>query len=647
MAPTVADYGTWKSPIAAEKLASDSTAIQELVVNEFTGATYYLESRAAEGGRNCIVEYGFGTLKDLLPKKYNARTKVHEYGGGALAIRPDGVLIFTDANTLGVFSLDPTRRKIESLIEANEALRYAGFDCCPIAPEWIVAIREDHRTSPVLNCLVAINTRTKCSKIIVEGADFYFNPKFSPDGKTVSWIQLDFPDMPWTGTHLYTASWDDGSISDAKHIAGKARVESVSQARWGPDGTLFFTSDRTGYYQLYRLQKGMSEPKRVLLKGLETSEFSNPDWMIGQCTYVPLSPEKLVAGVTKDAVTRIVIIDLRTEAYVYRDWPNMSPPVDCMKRKSDTSFVMVGRTPTSLQSLYVYDIKWAQWRSTISIQSGYPSSLFSKAQHMTFPRCFGADTTGEAYCFYLPPHNPEYTGPAGRLPPLILSVHGGPTAHSTSGLEVRMQYWTSRGFAVAQLNFIGSSGYGREFRNKLNRNWGIVDIADAASCVKYLAAQGLIDGDRVGIRGGSGGGYATLEALCDYPNVFSGGVSEYGVSDLKLLMKDTHKFESRYLQPLLFDEDATEEEQEKIFRDRSPLYHAERIVAPLLLLQGTEDHVVPPNQAMEMERIVKKNGGQVKLIFFQGEGHGFRIGRNIWRAIEEEEAWWVKQLVRK
>ncbi|RDW80973.1 hypothetical protein BP5796_05671 [Coleophoma crateriformis] len=645
MAPKVADYGTWKSPIAAEKLASQSNTIQDLVVNESTGAIYYLESRASEEGRNCIVEYANGSTKDLLPKEYNARTKVHEYGGGALAIRSDGVLIFTDANTLGVFSLDPASGNIESLIEANEGLRYAGFDFCPTSPEWIVAIREDHRTSPVLNCLVAINTRTKGSKIIVEGADFYHNPKFSPDGKTVSWIQFDFPDMPWTGTHLYTASWDDGSISGAKHIAGKARVESVSQPRWGPDGTLFFTSDQTGYYQLYRFQKGMSEPKRVSLEGLETSEFSGPDWMVGQCTYVPVSPEKLVAGVTKDAVTRMVIIDLRSEVYVYTDSPIMNPPVDCIKKKSDSSFVMVGRTPVTLQSLYVFDIESAMSQATILVESGYPSSLFSKAQHMTFPRCFGADTTGEAYCFYIPPHNPEYTGPAGQLPPLILSVHGGPTGHSSSSLEVRLQYWTSRGFAVAQLNFTGSSGYGRAFRDKLNRKWGIVDIADAASCVKYLADQGLIDGERAGIRGGSGGGYATLEALCDYPNVFSGGVSEYGVSDLKLLMKDTHKFESHYLQPLLFDEDATKEEQEKIFRDRSPLYHADRIVAPLLLLQGTEDHVVPPNQAIEMERIVKANGGEVKLIFFQGEGHGFRIGRNIWRAIEEEEAWWVKQLV--
>lgn len=319
-----------------------------------------------------------------------------------------------------------------------------------------------------------------------------------------------------------------------------------------------------------------------------------------------------------------------------------------MARISDTKLVVIGSTATAPNALYLIDIKNPSETKVLksSADLGIPTSLYSEAKHISFPRVYGDKKDGLGHALYLSPKNPEYRAPEGVLPPLVVHLHGGPTSHVAPGLSLMSQYWTSRGYAFANVNYAGSSGYGRAYRDRLNGQWGIADVADAASCVAHLVSTSLVDPSRVGITGGSAGGYGVLQALCVYPDIWAGGVSLYGISRLKALTEDTHKFESHYLFALIYDDGTSEEEKEKIYQERSPYYHADNIKAPILLLQGTEDKVVPPSQARDMERTIKDKGGDVEVVIFEGEGHGFRQGKNVKRAIEEEERWWVKTLLR-
>ena len=281
-----------------------------------------------------------------------------------------------------------------------------------------------------------------------------------------------------------------------------------------------------------------------------------------------------------------------------------------------------------------------------SAEISLPFDLLSRVQHITFPRICGPETGGESHAFYQPPQNSDYEAPPDTLPPLLVWLHGGPTAHVAPGLILVNQYWTSRGYAVANVNYTGSTGYGRAYRDRLNGKWGLADVADAASCVSYLASTKRIDPSRVGIFGQSAGGYGVLQAMCDYPDVWAGGVSLHGISGLKALAEDTHKFESRYGDRLLFEDDMNAQEREQVMRDRSPCFHAHKITAPLLLLQGSEDKVVPPDQARAMVTVIRERGGDVKLVVFEGEGHGFMQDVSIKRCIEEQEKWWAKTLLR-
>lgn len=275
-----------------------------------------------------------------------------------------------------------------------------------------------------------------------------------------------------------------------------------------------------------------------------------------------------------------------------------------------------------------------------------PVDFYSTASHISFPIVHGDEQNSQSHALYLPPKNPNYQAPPTTLPPLIISLHGGPTGHVSPGLSLPLQYFTTRGYAVASVNYSGSSGYGRTYRERLNAQWGIRDTNDITSCVSYLANTGKIDPSRVGVTGGSAGGYATLQSLCMYPDIWAGGVSLFGIADMKTMTETTHKFESHYLDALLYPKNASDAEKEKILKERSPLFHAGRIKAPVLLLQGTEDKVVPPDQASDMERIIREEGGDVKLVMMEGEGHGFRMSGNIRKATAEEEEWWVKTLLK-
>ena len=558
----VAPYGTWESPITSEMLSGQTVILSDAIADPKSGTIYYLEERPAEDGRSCIVACNGNQINDVLPKEYSARSRVHEYGGGSMAMGSDGRVIFTDLRTFGVFALSYSGTgsvKVTPLVEANAKLRFADFDMHPNYARWILAVREDHRdgedVDKIRNEIVVIDTETKQSRVVIQGADFYAHPKFSPDGKKVSWVQWNHPDMVWTGSMLYAADWTSGEVGEHVHIAGEARKESIGEPKWSPDGTLWFASDRTGFWQLYHLEGGNGNPQYLKLKGMEDADFSRPEWFLGalvnvrsernfikltisSSTFTCLTGNTIVAGYTKKASTRLLIIDKKTATYTEPDFPHLDGVFfDKVKRLSDSKFIMLGRTLISPQALYLLDTKAPALKRVIksTADPSIPTSLYSLPQHISFPRLYEREKGGQvnAHTIFTPPHNPKYKAPAGTLPPLIVSVHGGPTLHTSQRMDVITQYWSSRGYAVANLNFAGSSGYGRVFRDALNGWFGVVDSSDAISCVDYLAKQGLVDGKRASIRGASGGGYCVLQSIWMYPDVFKGAVSEYGVGSLR------------------------------------------------------------------------------------------------------------------
>ena len=358
----------------------------------------------------------------------------------------------------------------------------------------------------------------------------------------------------------------------------------------------------------------------------------------------------MAAIYTKNGTEKLIVVDINSETFTDLGLEIVSPAFygNTIRRVSDTAFVVIGSTPKNPPAIYHVDVQHS-FKLTLlktSADVDIPLDFYSTAEHISFPIVHGDERDGDSHALYLPPKNPNYHAPPSSLPPLIISLHGGPTSHVSPGLSLALQYYTSRGYALASVNYAGSSGYGRAYRERLDGKWGIRDIDDVASCVSYLASAGKIDRAHVGVTGGSAGGYGTLQSLCRYPDMWAGGVSLYGIADMKTMTETTHKFESHYLDGLLFRKGASEAEKEKVMKERSPLFHASKIKAPVLLLQGSEDKVVPPDQASDMERIIKENGGDVKLVLMEGEGHGFRLSENIKKAMLYEDDWWAKTLLK-
>ncbi|KAJ5850799.1 hypothetical protein N7455_010655 [Penicillium solitum] len=652
--PVTAPFGQWKSPISSTLLGADGVQFESIAVSN--AKVYVIEGRPKEQGRGCIVEYSGSEGRDILPAKYDARTKVHEYGGASM-IAFNGHVVFSDRETQDLHKLDPSTGHVEQITKTSTALRYACTSAIGSLSDdqtdsgWILAIEEDHSKplpSEVRNRLVAVNVKSKEIINVASGDDFYSAAQFSPDRSRICWMQWSHPDMPWTGARLYVAKWDNGQVTDVNHVSGVPKKESVSQPRWGFDNTLYFTSDCSGYWQLYRSHVDTLECQRIALHGLEEVEFSQPDWRLGNCTYVCLTPTSMIASYTKNARWSFILIDLSNDSWQDMNLPVTDTIVLADNPLSSTKIALLGSSETSFNTVFTLDIADTVKLNTLKVASELPmpSSLVSKPEHISFPRVHGKSLEGVAHAIFYPPQNPDYQPPSGALPPLIVCVHGGPTAQTGTGLSITDQYWTSRGYAVVWVNYGGSSGYGRAYRDDLNGQWGILDTADAASCVSYLASTGRIDQNGVGVRGRSAGGYIVLQALCDYPNLFAGGNSLYGIGNVKALCEDTHKFESHYAFALLFDPSADEAEKNRIFRERSPCLKADKITAPLLLLQGDEDLVVPMNQAEEMVEMMTKAGRHSKLVVFHGEGHGFRQAKSRITAVEEEEKWWKKGLLK-
>ncbi len=618
----VAPYGAWKSPITSDLIVSQSIGLGGGV---FDGDdVYWLEGRPAEAGRNVIVRRTpDGTTTDVNPAPFNARTRVHEYGGGAVLV-DYGVVIFSNFADQRLYRIAPGQAP--EAITPEAPLRYA--DCVLDAGRnRLICVREDHSEAALAEHGEAVNTiaaialdGSEAQHVLVSSNDFYATPRLSPDGKMLAWLTWRHPNMPWDGTELWIAEVQpDGTLANAALVAG-GENESVFQPAWSPDGRLYFASDRSGWWNLYRLTARGAER----LIAME-AEFGGPQWAFGISTYAFESAERIICTYTKDGIDYLASLNTSAKTLTPLKTPYTS--IGSIQAASGKALFR-GASPTHPASFVYLNLATGQQTalkraSNVEIDPGY----LSMPQSIEFP------TTGglTAYGIFYPPQNQDYAAPEGEKPPLLVLSHGGPTGATSSALSLGIQYWTSRGFAVLDVNYGGSAGYGRAYRERLNGQWGIVDVDDCANGARYLADQGLVDPARLAIRGGSAGGYTTLCALT-FRDVFHAGASHFGVSDLEGLATDTHKFESRYLDRLV----GPYPERRDLYVTRSPIHHVAHLNCPVIFFQGSEDKVVPPSQAETMVEALRAKGIPVAYLPFEGEQHGFRRAENIKRALDAE-----------
>ncbi|KAG6919675.1 hypothetical protein DXG01_002618 [Tephrocybe rancida] len=635
MSPESAPYGTWTSPITAEAITKGALPIGGVVVDPITSKVYHLEKRPSEGGRVTIIDTSSNT--ELTSGEWNVRTGVHEYGGGA-AIAHSGVIYFSHYSDGQVYRLKEGLKP--------EAVT-PDFDVHPVHTHLLVSILEDHtidEPSAIVNTLCIINTNTKTVHPLVSGADFYAAPKFSPDGTRLAWQQWSHPDMPWEGGLIYVADAiidpDVISLSNVKHVAGEALKISAAFPSWANDDTLVFTSDESGYINPWKYQNGQAVP---LFPTPVQSEFGSPGWGLQQFPYAILNDAGTMAVfiTIKDGRDGLSAVDLTGGAPpLTLDTPYVAISNIWSLSRSSRTVVFSGEkvdTGSSLVRLGFHGSSDAIQYIAIkpAVAPEFSSEFVSIPQPLSIK-----DANGDPiHVVFYPPKHPKYAGSSieGERPPCVLHAHGGPTMLMMQSLSWKVQYFTSRGWAWLDVNYGGSSGYGREYIDRLAGNWGAVDAGDCIQAAKILSSEpyNLIDPKRVVITGGSAGGYTVLAALANTTDatVFAAGTSSYGISDLFPLEAHTHKFEAKYLEKLI---GGTSAQIPDVFRDRSPLNHADKIVAPLLILQGEIDKVVPKEQAELIYESVKAKGGFVEYKLYLGEGHGWRREENIVDALERE-----------
>ncbi len=616
--PQIVDYGSWRSPITSDLIVSSSIGLGS--VAWANGNLYWLEGRPQEKGRNVLVKRNAdGTAQDVTPAGFNVRTRVHEYGGGAFLITDDETIYFTNFSDQRIY-VQKQGAEPQVLTPANQR-RYADFSL-DAAHNRLIAVSEDHDTAghEPKNDIVAIALDSGEIQVLVEGNDFYTSPRLSADGKTLAWVSWDHPDMPWDNSQLWLATIaSDGHLTDKTLIAGGTE-ESIVEPRWSPDGTLYFSSDRSGYWNFYRLVNNDIEAVYPA-----EAEFGYPHWVFGESILGFAKADTLICTYNDHGTWKLATIDAITKTLTPIAVPYSSISY---LQVSDRQVAFIGGCATLPTAIVTLDLNTGEptrikEASTLEIDPGY----LSQPQAIAFPTENGLT----AHAWYYPPMNKDFQAPAQAAPPLLVKSHGGPTAMASASLNLRIQYWTSRGFAFVDVNYGGSSGYGREYHQRLDGNWGIVDVQDCVNVAKYLVERGLADKDKLAIAGGSAGGYTTLAALTFY-DVFKAGASYYGVSDLEVLATDTHKFEARYLDRLIGQYPA---EKEKYVR-RSPIHFTEQLSCPVIFFQGLEDKVVPPNQAEMMVDALKQNGLPVAYVPFEGEQHGFRQAENIKKALDSE-----------
>jgi dipeptidyl aminopeptidase/acylaminoacyl peptidase len=617
----VTPYGSWKSPITSDLIVKGTIGLGQLKMNG--SDLYWIEMRPSEGGRQVIVRHPrHGKSLDITPTDFNARTRVHEYGGGDF-VTHDGQVYFTNFADQRIYRQVPGfgPLPLTQTTDVPGALRYADA-ALDSKRNRLVCVREDHRESnaEATNILVGINLSDGGATTLVSGNDSYSSPRVSPDGSRLAWLTWNHPNMPWDGCELWAAEiGGDGSILAPELIAGGAR-ESIFQPEWSPDGILHFVSDRTGWWNLYRSVGGLIEN----LCEME-AEFGVPQWIFGLSTYAFESTNSIVCAFAERGIWKLGILNTKSCALEQVDLPFTEISYVCaapgraiFRAGSPTEPFAIVEMDLTTQSTIVL-----RHATNVSIDQGY----ISEPAAIEFPTESGLTAHG----FFYPPKNRDFEGPAGERAPLLVKSHGGPTSATVAVFMLGIQYWTSRGIAVLDVNYGGSTGYGRAYRERLNGNWGVVDVDDCVSGARFLASRGSVDGERLMIDGGSAGGYTTLCALT-FRDAFKAGASHFGVSDIEALDEDTHKFESRYSTTLI----GPYPERRDLYIERSPIHFADRLACPVIFFQGLEDKVVPPNQAEKMVEALRKKGVPVAYVAFEGEQHGFRKAENIKRALDGE-----------
>ncbi|MDQ3006689.1 MAG: S9 family peptidase [Chloroflexota bacterium] len=617
MNKTIAPYGNWKSPITAELITAKTIGLSQQCIDGED--IYWGEVRPLEEGRYVVMRRTpDGNITECTPTDYSARTMVHEYGGGAFTVHKD-VIYFCNFKDQHLYrqSVNGT----PELLTPGDGYRYADLVVDEIRHH-LICIREDHtgEGEPV-NTIVSVSLNGgDDGDILVSGNNFYSNARLSPDGNKLAWLTWNHPNMPWDGTELWVADvLEDGTLQNAQLVTGSAS-ESIFQPEWSPEGILHFVAEYTGWWNLYRWQDGKVEALHPM-----EAEFGEPQWIFGMPTYGFVSADTIICYYVQNGMWHLASLDTKDKKFT---------PIDTLF--TDIFFLHCGQGfatfvgGSSTQPLAIVHIDAATLKMVVvkqlfemTVDTGY----LSQAKPISFPTTDGKT----AHAIYYAPQNKDYAAPENEKPPLMVISHGGPTSATTTTLNYGIQYWTSRGFAVLDVNYGGSTGYGREYRQRLNGNWGIVDVDDCCNGALYLVEQGLADPNRLAIRGGSAGGFTTLACLT-FKDVFKAGASHFGISDFETLAKDTHKFESRYLDSMI----GPYPESKDLYFERSPINFAHNIKCPIILFQGDEDKVVPPSQSQSMFEAVRAREIPTAYVLFEGEQHGFRKADSIKRALEGE-----------
>ncbi|NGX28069.1 MAG: Dipeptidyl aminopeptidase BIII [Candidatus Anoxychlamydiales bacterium] len=613
------DFGSWKSPITSDMIVKEGVKFLNIFVDDKD--IYISELRGFEKGRSTILKYNGKTFDEVLDKKFNARTKVHEYGGLSFFIK-DEKIYFSNFEDQQIYKKDLNGNYYPITPVSND--RYANY-IVDDKRNVIYAVQEEHLETEVNNSIVKIDENQKIEKIAF-GYDFYSSIDVNASKTKMVFLAWNHPDMPWDAAKLFIADIQkDGTLKNITCIAGSEN-ESIFQPRWAEDGYLYFVSDKSNFWNLYRYRDGVIESIYPM-----DAEFGEPLWLFGMSTYdFYIDDGKLfiVATYNKNGRDNLCLIDpenktkedIKTKNIEFSKYSNI-----CV---IDSKVLFVGASPTKVDAIVSLDLKNKDLQilkksKIIDIDHSY----ISEPQNIEFP----TEDDQSAYMIYYPPKNKDYLSKKNNKPPLIVKSHGGPTAQSLSVLNLEIQYWTSRGFAFADVNYAGSTGYGREYRQRLYGNWGIKDVDDCANAAKYLAKKGLVDENKLIIKGGSAGGYTTLAALT-FRDTFQAGASYYGICDLELFHGDTHKFEAKYDEKLL----GPYPEKKQVYFDRSPINFIEHLSCPIILFQGQEDKIVLPNQAKKMFDSLNEKKLPTAYLLFEKEGHGFRSADVIKKTLEAE-----------
>ena len=637
--PVTAPFGSWPSPITAQLVASAQVTLADVLLDD--GDVWWIEGRPLEAGRQVLVrQRRDGTPDDVTPAPLSARTRVHEYGGGA-ALVSHGTAYFSNFADQRLYRLGSDGIAV-ALTPASEeaALRYADGAVDGARHCWI-GVREDHRAAgaEAVNEIVAVSLDGgDAGQAIVRGRDFFAAPRLSPDGTQLAWLAWDHPHMPWTAAELWLGEFDGTAVSNARRVAGGAG-ESVFQPEWSPDGLLYFISDRSGWWNIYRRNADGSHANMCPM----AAEFGRAQWSLGMSTYAFLSAQALVCTYIEGGIGRLARLDLGSGALHPFELPYTE--FSAVRAGGGKVALKAGGPDTAAGVLGIDAASGAArggWAGASAAHEPALRGCLSAPQLIEYPTPQG----DSAFALFYPPANASFRGPPGTLPPLVVKCHGGPTSAASRSLDLRTQFWTSRGVAVVDVDYGGSTGYGRAYRERLKGMWGIVDAQDCAAAAAHLAATGRVDPNRIVITGGSAGGFTALRCLTHEDLAIRGrfraGASHYGVSDLSALAHDTHKFESRYLDWLVGPiSDA------QAYLDRAPVHHAQRLGVPVAFFQGAEDRIVPPSQTEKMVSALRARGVPALYLLFAGEQHGFRQAQNIERALEAEAAFFGTEAFRQ